>query len=56
MGRDSGHPNFAARRANLAVDQLQKRGLAGAAGADEKRELTRIEGQMNLIEGAPGPV
>jgi len=37
-------------RADLAVDQLQEGGLAGATGADQKRELTRLQGQVDIIE------
>ena len=53
MGRDAGHEDLAARGANLAVDQLQQRGLAGAAWADQESELTRLEGQMHVIQGVP---
>src|SRR5437870_13521257 len=56
MGGGSGHTDLAARGPNFAVDQLQKRGLAGAARPDQKGELTWMEGKVNVIEGTPGPV
>ena len=56
MGRDARNPDLAARRPDLAVDQLQKGGLASAAGTDEEGELTRLEAQIDSIEGAPRSV
>ncbi len=48
--RDSVHPDLAGGGADLAVDQLQKGGLAGAAGAYQERQLTRLQGQVDVIE------
>ena len=56
MSRDAGHDDLAFRRANLSVDQLQEGGFASAARADEKGELAWSEGQVDVIEGAPGSV
>jgi hypothetical protein len=50
VGRDSVHPDLALGRSDLAVDQLQERGLAGPAGPDQKRELTRLQREVNIIE------
>jgi hypothetical protein len=56
VGRDAGHKDLAARRANLAVNQLQQGGLARTAWADQKSQLTGLQGQVHVIEGAPGSI
>src|SRR5260370_5066518 len=56
MGRDTGHPDLAARGTNLAVDQLEKGGLASTAGTNQEGEFTRLQSQMDVIDGAPGPI
>src|SRR5438094_5138994 len=58
MGRQSGHPQLAGRRPDLAVDQLEKGRLAGPAGADQEGQLARAEGEVDAIDGeacAVGP-
>ena len=39
---DAGHPDLAGGGADLAVDQLQKGRLAGAAGANQEGQLARM--------------
>ena len=40
--RDAGHPDLSDGGADLAVDQLQKGRLAGAAGANQEGQLARM--------------
>jgi hypothetical protein len=51
VGADAVDPHLAFGWADLAVDQLQEGGLAGAAGAHQKGELTRQQLEMNVIQG-----
>ncbi len=50
MGGDAVDPNLAFGGAKLSVDQLQKGGLARAAGANEEGEVTWLERHADVIE------
>jgi hypothetical protein len=50
VGRDPVDEKCPGSGPDLAVDELQKRRLAGTAGADKKRKLTRLQGQMHVVE------
>jgi predicted short-subunit dehydrogenase-like oxidoreductase (DUF2520 family) len=50
---DAIHPHLTFGRTELAIDQLQDGGLAGTAGTDKKRQLTRLQCQVDVVERKP---